>query len=249
MTWVSGLRQYQPYALAVLAVVAAANFMPSPDRTEETSPVNAAVTETTSAPTTSTTRASAVTREPIPTGSAAPPSSAVGPAPEPQASNPTSAAVERDASTAPPQLTIVESGYASSEVTVGDPEVPDDGMPVAAGATGPSKVSFVRLAGSATELVLALVAEEDAHRLADLAEVAACPVTEDWDSVRGQPMSAAPAYECSDAVVARRVDATTFAFDLSPFPSPGSGHGFALVPSGEATGFYVTFSIYAVEES
>lgn len=247
MSWLRDLRQYQPYAVAVLVVVAVANLVP---RSEATSapriPVEAAAAVEATTTTTSTVGVGPVALD---TTQAPAPSVAASPLARPTTTTTVAARPVPEGPAAQTELRIVASGYASGEVTVGDPAVPDDGLPVGTGARGASRISFVRLAGSASILRLVLVEDERAHRLADLASVLACPITGEWDAVRDQPMSDAPPYDCAQGVVGSRPDARTFEFDLSALAPAAGGNGFALVPGADTMGFYVTLSIHTLGES
>lgn len=251
------LAQYQPYVVAVALVVAVANLVDDP--AEDAPSASDVVLEATQAATgasstTSTSMAApsaAIAAPTLPTGALFPatPGAMTGPREPHSVHTRESGAGEPAAGEEPPTgpLVIVASGYASTTAELGDPEVPDDGLPVAAGAGGPTKISFVALDGAGTALRLVLVADGRAHRLPQLAAVSACPMTEPWEPRRGQPMSEAPAHDCSDAVTGERVDDSTFMFDLATFGDPTTGHGFALVPSGDAGPFQVTFSTEAAD--
>lgn len=236
-SFVRGLGQYAPYAAAVVVIVAIANIVPALDDGGEAHHAAVAAAEVKPAPT-----------PPMSTVaiSTPPPLAAVHPAAMPITPSTTTTTDAPAADAAPTRLTIVASGYATAPANVSDPAVPDNGLPVSAGAAGPSRISVVRLSGSSTVLALVLVPDDAVQRLPELADVVACPITEDWQPARGMPMADAPAYDCTTGVTAQRANDTTFTFDLSTYSSPTAGYGFALVPGADAHGFHVTFSINTV---
>lgn len=155
---------------------------------------------------------------------------------------------------APEPLRIVGSGWASS--TGGTPlatseteGVPEGTLPVGTRVGQSDKVSFVRLAGTASSLVLA---EDAAGRRGSAFEappVELCPITdEQWEQGEAQPMSAAPAHDAERCVAAQQRSDGTWAFDVVAFDDPADPRGFVLVPSAEAPiDFQVTFAGQAID--
>jgi hypothetical protein len=139
-------------------------------------------------------------------------------------------------------LRITASGYAS--VFGGTPveqPPPEDGLPVAATGGNMTKLSFVRLSGTATVLKLAMVEGTGANLNETSAAIKACPITEAWQAARGVPLADAPAYDAATCVLANVSDGA-WTFDLSGLLERGRTNGFALVPGvSQADTFQVTF--------
>jgi hypothetical protein len=113
--------------------------------------------------------------------------------------------------------------------------VPDATLPVGSRATLPDKVSFVRLAGTATALVL--TEDPDGTRGdAAAAVVAACQVLEDdWQPGEAASFEDAPTYDAAACVAGVRDEQGSWTFDLASFPETRTAAtGFALVPGGDA---------------
>lgn len=147
------------------------------------------------------------------------------------------------------RLRIVAAGWASSTggtpIATSETEgVPEGSLPVGTRVGQTDKVSFVRLAGTASTLVLAEAAAGRRGGAFDASPVELCPVTEEqWDEGAAQPMSAAPAHDAERCVPAEQRSDGTWAFDLEAFDDPEDPRGFALVPSAEAPiDFQITFA-------
>jgi hypothetical protein len=106
------------------------------------------------------------------------------------------------------------------------------------------KVSFVRLAGTAS--VLKLVPHEDTtgQRSADSAQIQACRIVAGgWAKAEGEAMADAPKWDCAVSVLGARAADGSWTFDLSVFPDRADDRGFALVPTGDALDFQVAYKL------
>jgi hypothetical protein len=143
-------------------------------------------------------------------------------------------------------LRIVASGYASA--TGGTPleqPPPEDGLPVGAAAGNTTKMSFVRLSGTATLLRLGLVGAPGANVNETGAAVKLCRINESgvWEAHRGIELANAPTYDPDDCVLANVAADGAWTFDLAGRDDRTSPIGFALVPGVAVSDtFQVTFS-------
>lgn len=150
-------------------------------------------------------------------------------------------------------LQIVASGWASS--TGGSPvptaeaeNVPEGTLPVGTRLGQTDKVSFVRLSGEGSALVLAEDAAGRRGRSFEAPPVQLCAISEGtWEAGEAQPMSEAPQHDPDSCVPAQQRPDGTWAFNLSVFPDPADERGFALVPAADAPiDFQITFAAQAV---
>jgi hypothetical protein len=139
-------------------------------------------------------------------------------------------------------LRITSSGYAS--VFGGTPleqPPPEEGLPVAATAGNVTKMSFIRLSGTAPLLRLAPAEGTGANLNETSAAIKACRITETWEPERGIGTADAPSYDAENCVLANVVDGV-WTFDLAGQADRGGTNGFALVPGiAAADTFQVTF--------
>ena len=142
-------------------------------------------------------------------------------------------------------LTILAASWATSDPLALDAStVPADGLPVEARAGQVSKVSFLRVKGTAQPLRLSLTAGPTDNLLADSAAILACRVTTTaWVASPGQPLSEAPTYDCSSGAVDLIKDPDgTWVVPLGAIPTVNDEWDLALVPAGQAGSvFRVTF--------
>lgn len=122
-------------------------------------------------------------------------------------------------------LTVREGGWSvSGPPTTG---VPEDGLPVGALLDSEREQAYVRLAGTGTDLVLALVDDEGASVNPAGAAVRACRILDaDWTAQRPGP---AVDFDPDDCVAAEPGPDSTFRFDLAAYPDRTGPAGFALV--------------------
>jgi hypothetical protein len=155
---------------------------------------------------------------------------------------PSQPSVERPTGATP--LSIRGGGWASrlpATPLPGD-EVADGTFPVANRLGSVDRVSFLRLAGDATVLVLA--EDPDASREAlGAGAVAACPIEDDgWDEEPEQSFDDAPTWSEDSCVAGVEADGR-WTFDLSSFEDRTGDAGFALVPTVDAPAdFQVAFA-------
>lgn len=143
-----------------------------------------------------------------------------------------------------PPMTIRGAGWAAKTgaTPVATADVPEDTLPVSVLVGQPDKVSFVRLAGTGSTLVLTEDPEGARAPTGGTAAVKACRITDpSWQEADNQAFTDAPAYD-EEQCVEGVLDGTAWAFDLSAFPDRADDAGFALVPGeGAAVDFQVTF--------
>lgn len=139
-------------------------------------------------------------------------------------------------------LALTTTGYASR--TAGTPlaanGVPEGSLPVGLRVGVLDKASYVRLSGTAVELVLNEVAEGTRGDAAS-ATLQACQITvEDWKGEEAQSFDDAPAHDEAKCAPGTRDAQGAWTFDLSAFPTRADDRGFALLPGeGGATDFQV----------
>lgn len=121
--------------------------------------------------------------------------------------------------------------------------VADDAVPVANRLGSVDRVSFLRLAGTATELVLTEHTDSAREALGP-GMVAICPVLDgDWDESAGQSFDDAPTWDPEACIGGSEID-DVWTFDLSSFDDRAGDAGFALVPTVEAPAdFQVAFEV------
>lgn len=140
-------------------------------------------------------------------------------------------------------LTVVAAGWASTGggTPIGSTGVPEGTLPVAKRIGQVDKYSFVRLEGDQKVLSLAVNAD-GARTTTGTPGVSICQITEaGWAEATNVPSDAAPDYDEATCVPGDPGDGTTWTFNLVTFASPSDPRGFALVPSGDAVDFQVTF--------
>lgn len=154
----------------------------------------------------------------------------------------------------PRPTTVVSGGYASNEA--GTPlatfGVPEGGVAVARRAGRTSKVTYLRLSGNGTPLVLD-VDPDGANVLDAQAAIRLCPVLDDdWDAGPGDTsLDDAPTYDCERSIVGVRSTAgDQWTFDIAGLGLPEDA-GVALVPDDDATTpeFQVVFRLPADDDT
>lgn len=239
---VNGLR-YRPVAWTVIALVAVSFYLPG--RIERAAPPQVAAAPRAVTP--ATPEHTSEGADPAPAGdmpdhlssSFTPPTTMpFVPAPTPRTAGPSapppSAPTMADPETRAP-LTVRGGGWASRlpPTPLPSDEVPEGTFPVANRLGSVDRVSFLRLSGDETTLVL--VEDPDAAREAiGPGAVAACPIEDDdWAEEPEQSFEDAPTWR-EDACVAGVESDGRWSFDLSSFPDPTADTGFALVPTTNA---------------
>ena len=250
---VSGLR-YRPVAWTVIAVAAVSLYLPG--RVDRVAPPQVAAAPSAVDPVDGPEPSGATTVPPVVTSPVDPGSGFTPPSADPFEPPGSDSGV--DAPTAPPPsapdggpsvdpspLTVRGMGWASrlpATPLPGD-EVPDGSFPVANRLGSVDRVSFVRLAGDATVLVLAQDTEASREALGAGA-VAACPIEGgDWEEEPAQSFDDAPTWS-EDSCVAGVARDGRWSFDLSSFDDRTGDAGFALVPTVDAPAdFQVVFTL------
>jgi hypothetical protein len=173
------------------------------------------------------------------------------PSPPPyEAPSPSPTSSEPDAE----PLEIVAWGWAST--TGGSPlptrsaeNIPEGTMPVGTRIAQTDKVSFLRLDGDGSELVL--VEDEEGRRGSEFetSPVQLCQLVDgEWEEGENQPMSDAPEHDPDACVPGLERPDGTWAFTLFTFADPTDARGFALVPTDDApVDFQVTFTAQAAD--
>lgn len=253
-----GLARYKPVVLTLAVVAATALALPAPPGTEAAdasaltdgvddaalaAPVLGPVGEGSVA--TTTPPGPGITLPPAPSFSVEPSFSAPSSAPDPGEFDVEVADTGVPEGEAPP-LTVRAAGWAATSgggTPLATATVPEETLPVSSLAGRPDKVSFVRLAGDGTTLVLT---EDPAGARAPTggaAAVAACRITDgSWAEGDNQPFTDAPAFDAEQCVQGVPDGSGTWEFDLSGFEAPADDAGWALVPGeGAAVDFQVAF--------
>ena len=144
-------------------------------------------------------------------------------------------------------LHIVTAAWASAQAgtPVAATGVPEGALPVGRRpGFAQDKVSFVRLAGTATSLKLLPHTDATGQRSAESAQIQACRITSPgWSEAQAQAMADAPTWDCGVAVQGVRAGDGSWTFDLTVFPDRAGANGFALVPVGDALDYQVAFTI------
>lgn len=239
-------RRYEPALVAVVIVMVALLVAPRVGRSgaggAAATPVpragggDGAVTSTTS-----TSRAAPAS--PFPTFAALPP--AVRPHTTPASPVPVTAIPTTTTTTAPPTpLRITESGWSGSDggSPVAGADVPDGSLPVSIRLGQPDRRSYVRLAGSASLLTLAVTDDDLGSRFPENAAVWLCPIVDGgWQAAPAMADADAPAYDCTTKAVGRPGD-DGWAFDFGAMNAdPAQPAGFALVAADGAADFQILF--------
>ena len=248
----NGLR-YRPVAWTIIAVIAVAFYLPGRVDRVPAPQIAAAPSAVTPVPASPAppADAGAVGTVPLtPTPSFTPPpaepfepSSPSGPSDAPPVAPPTVAPVGDTPSPQQP-LSVRGAGWATRIPATPIPtdSVPEGTFPVANRLGSVDRVSFIRLSGDSTTLVLTEDSEASREALGPGA-VAACPIeNDDWAEEPGQSFDDAPTWS-EDACVAGTETEGRWTFDLSSFDDRAGDAGFALVPTVEAPAdFQVGFS-------
>lgn len=143
---------------------------------------------------------------------------------------------------------IAAAGWASS--TGGTPvgatveSIPEGALPVGTRVGQTDKVSFVRLAGDATALVLAEDAAGRRGSAFEASPVQLCQVTAaGWEAGEDQAMSDAPPHDPDLCAPGQQGADGTWSFTLTLFEDPTDDRGLALVPTADAPlDFQLTFA-------
>jgi hypothetical protein len=150
----------------------------------------------------------------------------------------------------PQPLTITASGYSSrTGGTPAEQNPPNNGLPVASAGNQDAKRSYIKLSGDTTLLRLKLVGDANQNINADAAALKICPIkTANWQPARGQALDSGPAFNADTCQAGKRVDATTWDFDLEQFGRPSDVPGFTITRGAGATGnsFQVVFAPVAL---
>ena len=127
-----------------------------------------------------------------------------------------------------PPLTVASGGYSSSDpASVAAAGVPDGGYPVSVRAGSAVDLSYLRLSGTSTDLVLRASTATGATTGPDSLFVKACRITRsDWTA--GRP-GAAVAYDPIDCARGMLRADGRWHFDLSAYRDRSNAGGFALV--------------------
>jgi hypothetical protein len=205
-----------------------------------------------SPPVASSSRPAAVTPSPSPSPAPSPATSASSdPAPAPRSAAGVGSGSDPTTDAGP--LRIVETGWASS--TGGSPlptataeRIPDGTLPVGTRVGQHDKVSFLRLSGSGSALVLAEDAGGRRGGSFEAPPVQLCQVTDGaWEAGEGQAMADAPDHDPDRCIAGQQQPDGTWSFLLSIFDDPADERGFALVPTDDAPlDFQVTFASQAI---
>ena len=125
-------------------------------------------------------------------------------------------------------LTVASGGYSSSDpASVAALGVPADGYPVSVRAGSAVDSSYLRLSGSATDLVLRTSTATGASTGPDSLAVKACRITRsDWTAGRPGPAVAYNPVDCARGGL--RADGR-WHFDLAAYRDRSNARGFALV--------------------
>jgi hypothetical protein len=127
-------------------------------------------------------------------------------------------------------LTVREGGWSVSGAPTA--AVPKDGLPVGALLGSEREQAYVRLVGTGTDLVLALVDDDGASVNPADAAVRACRILDaGWTAQRPGP---AVDFDPGDCVAAEPGPDSTFRFGLAAYPDRTGPAGFALVLDGSA---------------
>lgn len=144
----------------------------------------------------------------------------------------------------PTPLTITARLYATlgAGTPLATQDVPDKSSPVGNRVGQEDKRSYVRLAGTATELVLTEAPKGRETRGPAL--VRACQVLDaDWREDKGVALTAAPKFDAGACVLGIRASDGVWSFDLSGFASPTDSRGIALTAApGSDVDFQVNFA-------
>ncbi len=144
----------------------------------------------------------------------------------------------------PKPLTITARLYATlgAGTPVATQDVPDKSSPVGNRLNQEDKRSYVRLAGSAKELMLTEAPQGRETRGPAL--VRACQVLDaDWPEGKGVALASAPKIDAGACVLGLRASDGVWTFDLSAFASPTDTRGIALtVAPGSGVDFQVNFA-------
>ncbi len=179
---------------------------------------------------------------PLPSFSGAP----VPTEPPPGEPTPTTAPTSTDDG-APPTTPLSVRGWAWASRLPATPlptdAVAEGTVPVANRLGSVDRVSFLRLSGSDTRLVLTEHSGSAREALGP-GMVAICPVLDsDWEETPGQSFDDAPRWD-PEACVGGIETADTWTFDVSRFEDRAGDAGFALVPTVEAPpDFQVAFEV------
>lgn len=249
---VNGLR-YRPVAWTVIALVAVSFYLPGRIERAAAPQIAAAPSAVTPAPPSGSSDPGAV--PPVVTTPVTPGDGFAPPAAEPFEPFDPGPGTEAPATTSPPPLvtgppasaaplTVRGGGWAARLPATPLPSdaVPEGTFPVANRLGSVERVSFLRLAGDETTLVL--VEDPDASREAlGPGAVAACPIEDDdWEEEPEQSFDDAPTWS-EDSCVAGAERDGRWSFDLSSFRNRTGDAGFALVPTVDAPAdFQVAFT-------
>lgn len=156
-------------------------------------------------------------------------------------------ASESPAAVTPTPLRVETAAWASAQAgtPVASTGVPEGSLPVGRRpGFETDKVSFVRLAGTATTLTLVPHGDAAGQRNAGSAQIQACRITTaGWTKKEAQSMGEAPKWDCAVAAVGQRAADGSWTFDLSGFPERSGSSGFALVPAGAGLDYQVAFKV------
>lgn len=157
-------------------------------------------------------------------------------------SSPTTQPQER-----PLRTTVTGWASATGGTPLGATGVPPQSLPVGNRVGQLDKASFIRLAGTATELFLKEDPEGSRTTSGEVA-VKACQITASrWEGADNQSFDQAPDWDAVNCIAGARSQDGVWRFDLSTFADPTDDRGFALVPgNGASIDFQVAFEQQAV---
>lgn len=124
----------------------------------------------------------------------------------------------------------------------GDAGIPNDSLPVGATPSGPDKVSWFRLTGAASVLVLHPVSDSGANRFDTSASIRLCrSATEDWATGANLSASETPPVDASHCADGQRGGDGAWSFELGRLGPVDDPRGAILVPGAGL--FQVTFAL------
>lgn len=144
----------------------------------------------------------------------------------------------------PTPLTVTARLYATlgASTPLATQDVPDKSSPVGNRVGQEDKRSYLRLAGTATELRLTETTGGRTTRGPVVVQI--CQVTDaGWPEGKGVAFSAAPKFDAKACVLGVRASDGVWSFDLASFASPTDNRGVALVVGpGAGVDFQVNFT-------
>lgn len=140
-------------------------------------------------------------------------------------------------------LSIVASAWAARTggTPLGSTGVPEGLLPVGKRIGQRDKISFVRLSGGGTELVLTPDRASSRTTTGEVV-VSACQITTpNWAPATNLTFEQAPKFDESSCVVGSVDPIGAIVFDLTLFPERDDNRGFALLPTGSSIDYQLNF--------